>query len=48
MRQEAEKLSERLKMDDFKIDQRQMDEFKQQMNQFPQNFRLQVPDNGPM
>jgi serine protease Do len=48
MRQEAEKLSERLKMDDFKIDQRQMDEFKQPMNQFPQNFRLQVPDNGPM
>lgn len=48
MRQEAEKLSDQLKMDNFKTDQKQMDEFKQQMNQFPQNFLLQVPDNGPM
>jgi serine protease Do len=48
MRQEAEKLSDQLKMDNFKIDQKQMDEFQQHMNQFPQNFVLHVPDNGPM
>ena len=53
-RKQAEGLRAQLKIDDFKIDQKQMDKLKQQMDQFQhldqfqQNFKLQAPEKAPM
>jgi serine protease Do len=47
-RKQAQDLRDQLKMDDFKIDPKQMDDLKQQMDQFQQNFKLQDPENAPM
>jgi membrane-associated protease RseP (regulator of RpoE activity) len=54
LRKQAENFRDQLKIEDFKIDQKQLDELKQHMDQFQhldrfqQNFKLEDPENAPM
>jgi membrane-associated protease RseP (regulator of RpoE activity) len=41
LRKQADELSKNFKIDDFKIDQKQMDELKKQMEEFGKNFKAE-------
>jgi serine protease Do len=47
-RKQAQDLRDQLKIDDFKIDPKQMDDMKQQMDRFRQDFIVVDPQNAPM